>query len=277
MAASRAARRVIPGFGPSLGLTMSFLSLLVLIPLCSVVIEASAIGWEGIGKTVLDPRVLAGYRVSFSCAFAAALINCLFGVMLAWVLVRYRFPGRRLLDGLIELPFALPTAVAGIALTALYADKGWIGKPLAGLGIRIAYTEAGIILALTFISLPFIVRAVQPVLEQLDGMYEEAGRMLGASRGRIFRRIILPEITPALLTGFGLAFARALGEYGSVIFIAGNAPFRTEIAPLLIMSKLEQFNYGEATAVALVMLLVSFAIMFAINLIQSRAAGFVKE
>ena len=276
MLSYRASRRVIPGFGLSLGMTIFFLSLLVLIPLCSIVVQSSAIGWAGIWKTILDPRVLAGYRVSFSCAFAAALINCFFGVMLAWVLVRYRFPGRRLLDGLIELPFALPTAVAGIALTALYSDKGWIGAPLARMGIRAAYTEIGIVIALTFISLPFIVRAVQPVLEQLDGVYEEAGRMLGASRGRVFRRIVLPEITPAVLTGFGLAFARSLGEYGSVVFIAGNMPFRTEIAPLLIMSKLEQFNYAEATAVALAMLVVSFAVMFAINVVQSRAARFVK-
>jgi sulfate transport system permease protein len=277
MPSARATRRIIPGFGLSLGMTMTFLSLVVLIPLCSIVIQSSAIGWSGIWKVVLDPQILAGYRVSFACALIAALINCFFGVALAWVLVRYRFPGRRIMDGLIELPFALPTAVAGIALVTLYSDKGWIGGPFSWLGIKIAYTEIGIIIALIFISLPFIVRAVQPVLEQMDGVYEEAGRMLGASRSRIFRRIILPEITPALLTGFGLAFARALGEYGSVIFIAGNTPFKTEITPLLIMIKLEQFKYGEATAVALVMLLASFAIMFAINVVQSRAARFVKE
>jgi sulfate transport system permease protein len=275
--ASRAKKRSIPGFRLSLGLTLSFVSLMVLIPMSFLVIQASGPGWSGFWKTVVDPRVLASYRISFLCSFLAALINSVFGLLLAWVLVRYRFPGRRIIDGLIELPFALPTAVAGIALTALYSDKGWIGGPFSHLGVKIAYAPAGIIIALTFVTLPFIVRGVQPVLEQLDPTYEEAGRLLGASQARIFFRVILPEITPALLTGFGLAFARALGEYGSVVFIAGNMPFKTEIAPLVIMGKLEQFNYGEATAVALVMLAASFAIMFGINRIQSRAAGFVGE
>jgi sulfate transport system permease protein len=270
-------RNVIPGFGLSMGMTVTFMSLLILIPMASIAVESAKLGPAGFLAAVTDARVLAGYRISFSCALVAALINCVFGLILAWVLVRYRFPGRRLLDGLIELPFALPTAVAGIALTYLYSDKGWIGKILAPLGVKIAYTEAGIIIALTFITIPFIVRAVQPVLEQLDPEYEAAGRILGASGSYIFRRIILPEILPALLTGFGLAFARALGEYGSVVFIAGNMPFKTEIAPLLIMFKLEQFNYGEATAVALVMLTASFAIMFGINCVQSRAARFVKD
>jgi sulfate transport system permease protein len=273
----QAKKRNIPGFGLSLGLTLTYVSLMVLIPMVSIVVQSANLGWAGFWKTVVDPRVLASYRVSFLCSLAAAAINCFFGVLLAWVLVRYRFPGRRIIDGLIELPFALPTAVAGIALTALYSDKGWLGGPLARLGFKVAYTQAGITMAMIFITLPFIVRTVQPVLEQLDPVYEEAGRLLGASGGRIFRSIILPEITPALLTGFGLAFARALGEYGSVVFIAGNMPFKTEIAPLTIISKLQQFNYGEATAVALVMLAASFVIMLIINTIQARAAGFVKE
>ncbi|MDR2051286.1 MAG: sulfate ABC transporter permease subunit CysT [Deltaproteobacteria bacterium] len=269
-------RRGIPGFRLSLGLTVSFLSLMVLLPMLSIVILSSGLGPRGFWEAVSDPRVLAGYRVSFLCSLIAASLNSVFGLILAWVLVRYRFPGRRFIDGLIELPFALPTAVTGIALATLYSDKGWFGKPLAALGLRAAYSETGIILALTFITIPFVVRAVQPVLEQLDRSYEEAGRMLGASPPQIFRRVIFPEITPALLTGFGLSFARALGEYGSVVFIAGNMPFRTEIAPLLIMIKLEQFNYMEATAVALVMLAASFLIMFGINCIQSRASSFVR-
>jgi sulfate transport system permease protein len=271
-----AVKRPLPGFGLSLGLTMSFVSLIVLIPMFTLVLMTCSLGWDGFWRTVSDARVLAGYRISFACAFAAALINCFFGVMLAWVFTRYRFPGRRILDGLIELPFALPTAVAGIALTALYTDKGWLGALFAPFGIKIAYTPYGIVITLVFITLPFIVRSVQPVLEQIDKTYEEAGYILGASKITIFRRIIMPELMPALLTGFGLAFARALGEYGSVIFIAGNMPFKTEIAPLLIVSKLEQFQYGQATAVALVMLAVSFIIMFAINLVQTRAAGFTR-
>jgi sulfate transport system permease protein len=270
------AKRIIPGFGISLGLTTSFVSMTVLIPLLFLAVQSSEEGGRGFLQALSDPRILAGYKVSFLCSFAAAGINCVFGLILAWVLTRYRFPGRRLIDGLIELPFALPTAVAGIALTALYSDKGLPGSVFAAAGIKIAYTRAGIIIAMTFVTLPFIVRTIQPVLEQLDGAYEEAGRMLGASRERIFRTIILPELTPAILTGFGLAFARALGEYGSVVFIAGNMPFKTEIAPLLIMSKLEQFNYDEAAATALVMLVVSFAVMFGINCVQSRAASFSK-
>ncbi|MDR3176532.1 MAG: sulfate ABC transporter permease subunit CysT [Desulfovibrio sp.] len=274
---ARGKKAIIPGFGCSMGLTVAFVSLLILIPMASIVLEATRLGLSGFVRTVTDARVLAGYRVSFTCAFAAALLNCFFGLLLAWVLVRYRFPGRRLMDGLIELPFALPTAVAGIALTALYSDKGWIGSLFAPAGIKIAYAQAGIIIALTFVTIPFVVRTVQPVLEQLDKSYEEAGRILGASKTRIFFRIVFPEITPALLTGFGLAFARALGEYGSVVFIAGNMPFKTEIAPLLIMSKLEGFSYGEATAVALVMLAASFVIMFCINRVQAHASGFAGE
>ncbi|MDR2055373.1 MAG: sulfate ABC transporter permease subunit CysT [Desulfovibrio sp.] len=273
----KAGSRIIPGFGVSLGITMTFISMIVLIPMSFLALQTSSLGWSGFWSAALDPRVLAGYEVSFLCSLTAALINCLFGVILAWVLTRYKFPGRRIMDGLIELPFALPTAVAGIALTAICSDKGWIGGALAPLDIKLAYTRAGIVIALTFITLPFTVRTIQPVLERLDRVYEEAGLMLGASRERVFRKIIFPEITPAILTGFGLAFARGLGEYGSVVFIAGNMPFKTEIAPLLIMSKLEQFNYGEATAVALVMLLVSSVVMFFINCVQSRASSFIKE
>jgi sulfate transport system permease protein len=256
---------------------MAFISMVVLIPMSFLTLQTSSLGWSGFWRAAADPRVLAGYEVSFLCSLTAALINCFFGVILAWVLTRYKFPGRRIMDGLIELPFALPTAVAGIALTAICSDRGWIGGALAPLDIKLAYTRAGIVIALTFITLPFIVRTVQPVLERLDRVYEEAGLMLGASGELIFRKIILPEITPAILTGFGLAFARALGEYGSVVFIAGNMPFKTEIAPLLIMSKLEQFNYGEATAVALVMLLASSVVMFFINCVQSRASSYIKE
>jgi sulfate transport system permease protein len=253
---------------------MSYVSLIVLIPMFFLVIMSTSLSWNDFMQTISDARVLAAYKISFACSLAAALINCFCGVMLAWVFVRYRFPGRRILDGLIELPFALPTAVSGIALTALYTDKGWLGSLFAPLGLKIAYTPYGIVITLIFITLPFIVRSVQPVLEQIDRSYEEAGRILGASKIKIFWRVVIPELTPALLTGFGLAFARALGEYGSVVFIAGNMPFRTEIAPLLIMSKLEQFNYGQATSVALVMLAFSFVIMFAINLVRARAARF---
>ncbi|MDR2488704.1 MAG: sulfate ABC transporter permease subunit CysT [Desulfovibrio sp.] len=269
-----AAGRVLPGFGMTMGMTVSFISLMVLIPMAALALEASRIGWDGFWRTVTDSRILAGFRVSFGCAFAAALINSVFGLILAWVLVRCPFPGRRLMEGLIELPFALPTAVAGIALTTLYSGKGWIGSLFAPYGIHIAYAPAGIVIALTFITLPFAVRTTQPALEQLDPQYEEAGRVLGASGRRIFRRIVLPELMPAVLTGFGLSFARGLGEYGSVVFIAGNMPYVTEIAPLLIMGKLESFAYGEATAVALVMLVTSFAVMLVINRIQARASGF---
>lgn len=274
---SHSPNSIIPGFKPSLGLTMASLSLIVLIPMASIVIQTSGMTLQSFWSAITEPRVLASYRVSFVCSLVAALLNCVFGVMLAWVLTRYHFPGRRLLDGLVELPFALPTAVAGIALTALYADHGWIGGLFAEFGINIAYTPAGIIIAMTFIGLPFMVRGVQPVLEQLDESFEEAARLLGASPARIFRTVILPEVRPAMLTGFGLAFARGLGEYGSVIFIAGNMPYKTEITPLIIMSKLEQFNYAEATAVALTMLVASFAIMFAINAVQARTALFVKS
>ena len=246
-------RRVIPGFGISMGVTLTMLSLVVLIPMASILISASGLKFKEFITTVTSREVMSSYQVSFTCAIIAALINCIMGVILAWVLVRYEFPGKRILDGLIELPFALPTAVAGIALTSLYSDKGWIGRIFAEVGIKIAYTKIGITIAMIFIGIPFVVRAIQPVLEKLDQQYEEAARMLGASGKRTFFKVVFPEIFPAMLTGFGLALARGIGEYGSVVFIAGNIPYETQIAPLLIMSKLEQFNYQDATAIALVL------------------------
>jgi sulfate transport system permease protein len=271
-------KRIIPGFGVTMGVTMSFASVIVLIPMLSLVIESGQLGFWGFLKVVTDTRTLTACKVSFFTAFVGALVNGVMGLVLAWVIVRYRFPFRRLIDGLIELPFALPTAVAGISLTVLTTDQGWIGKPLFELmGLKIAYTQLGIILAVTFVTIPFVVRSVQPVLEQLSPDFEDAGLILGASNLRVFFKIILPEILPALLTGFSLAFARGLGEYGSVIFIAGNIPFKTEIAPLVIMSKLEQFNYDQATAVALLMLIASFAIMFAVNRLQVRSALYAGE
>jgi len=273
----RKRKQVIPGFGISMGVTLTLLSLVVLIPMASLVLNASTMGIHTFLDTVTDKRIVSGYIVSFSCSLIAAIINAVFGVILAWVLVRYEFPFKRLIDGLIELPFALPTAVAGIALTTLYSDKGMIGKLLGVWGIKVSYTKLGIIVAMVFIGIPFVVRTIQPVLEDLDPQYEEAANVLGASRAKIFFRIVFPEIRPALLTGFGLAFARAVGEYGSVVFIAGNIPFKTEIAPLLIMSKLEQFNYDGANAIALVMLAFSFIILFAINSVQVYANKFTRE
>lgn len=270
-------KRIIPGFGISMGITLTLLSLIVLIPMASIVINASGLGFHDFIEVVTDKRVLAGYKVSFLSALIAALINSFFGVILAWVLVRYEFPFKKIVDGIIELPFALPTAVAGIALTTLYSNKGWIGGILGNIGIKVSYTQVGIVVAMIFIGIPFIVRAIQPVLEKLDAQYEEAATMLGASRRRIFFKVIFPEILPALLTGFGLAFARAVGEYGSVVFIAGNTPFKTEIAPLLIMSKLEQYDYSGATAIALVMLIISFIILLIINSIQIYSNKFIKE
>lgn len=261
-------RRVIPGFGISMGVTLAMLSLIVLIPMASLVIYTSKLDLQDFIKIVTAKDVISSYKVSLSSALIAASINCVFGVMLAWVLVRYEFPGKRILDGLIELPFALPTAVAGISLTSLYSDKGWIGSIFAQAGIKIAYTKIGIVIAMIFIGIPFVVRAIQPVLEKLDSQYEEASYMLGASRRRTFFKVIFPEIFPAMLTGFGLALARGIGEYGSVVFIAGNIPYKTQIAPLLIMSKLEQFNYKEATAIALVLLIFSFILLFLNNAIQ---------
>ncbi|MDF2843557.1 MAG: cysT [Herbinix sp.] len=270
-------KQVVPGFGLSLGITITILSMIVLIPIASLALNASSIGLEKFIKIVTNQRVIAGYMVSFSSSFIAAIINAVFGVIIAWVLVRYQFPGKRIVDGLIELPFALPTAVAGIALTALYADNGMLGSMVGIWGIKVSYTKIGIIIAMIFIGIPFVVRTIQPVLEDLDPQYEEAAGMLGASSAKIFFRVIFPEIRPALLTGFGLAFARAVGEYGSVVFIAGNTPFKTEIAPLLIMTKLEQYDYEGANAIALVMLIVSFLILFIINSIQVYTNKFTKD
>jgi sulfate transport system permease protein len=265
----RVARRsVLPGFGPALGFTLTYLGLIVLIPLASLFFRSAGLGWHGFRETVTAPRVLASYRLSFGASFVGAVINSIFGVLAAWVLTRYRFPGRRIMDALVDLPFALPTAVAGIALTTLYAPNGWIGSRLAPLGIQVAYAPLGVVLALTFIGLPFVVRTVQPVLQDLEVELEEAAASLGASRWQTFRRVLFPALAPAILTGFALSFARAIGEYGSVVFISGNMPLRTEIAPLLIMTKLEQFDYAGATAIAVVMLAVSFALLLSINLLQ---------
>lgn len=270
-------KRVIPGFKLSLGITIALLSIVVLIPLASLILVSSGIGLKKFISIVTAPEVMAGYKVSFLCAFIAAIINCIFGTILAWVLVKYDFPFKRFLDGLIELPFAIPTAVAGISLTALYSDKGFIGQFFAKFGIKIAYTKIGIVIAMIFIGIPFVVRTIQPVLEKMDSQYEEAARILGAGRIRTFFKVILPEIFPSIITGFGLAFARGIGEYGSVVFIAGNIPYETQIIPLLIMNKLEQFDYTGATSIALVMLIASFVILFGINFIQNtvskRAAG----
>jgi sulfate transport system permease protein len=264
--------RVVPGFGLSMGITITLLSLIVLIPLFSIFVVLSGIGWKEFIADITDSAVRATYSVSMTCALAAALIDSVFGLILAWILVRYRFPGRRLLDGLIELPFALPTAVAGISLTTLYSETGWIGSFFHRFGIKISYTRAGITIALIFIGIPFVVRSVQPVLEKLDSRYEEAAMMLGAGRFKTFVKVILPELLPALLTGFGLAFARGLGEYGSVVFIAGNIPYETQITPLIIMNKLEQFNYSSATAIAFVMIVFSFVVLFFINSLQFRVS-----
>jgi sulfate transport system permease protein len=259
---------VIPGFGLTLGFTLAYLCLIVLIPLAGLVLRPAEIGWSGFWHTVTAPRVLAALRLSFGAALVAASINGVFGLIVAWVLTRYRVPGQRVIDALVDLPFALPTAVAGIALTALYAPNGWIGQWLEPLGIKVAFTPLGIVLALTFIGLPFVVRTLQPVLQDLDFEVEEAAHCLGASRTQTFWLVILPSIMPALLTGFALAFARAVGEYGSVIFIAGNMPMVSEIAPLLIVIKLEQFDYAGAAAIGVVMLAASFVLLLAINLLQ---------
>ncbi|MFG6383137.1 MAG: sulfate ABC transporter permease subunit CysT [Lachnospiraceae bacterium] len=268
--------RVIPGFGLSMGVTLTMLSCLVLIPLISIFVSASHLNFQEFIEVITSRQVVSGYIVSLSCAFFAAVINAIFGMLLAWVLVRYEFPGKRIMDGMIELPFALPTAVAGISLTFLYSDQGWIGSLFAQAGIKIAYTRVGITIAMVFVGIPFVVRAVQPVLEKLDRQYEEAAMMLGAGRVYTFFRVVLPELFPSLLAGFGLAFARGIGEYGSVVFIAGNIPYKTQIAPLLIMSKLEQFKYSDATAIALVLLLLSFILMFFINSLQIYMQRFHK-
>ncbi len=265
---SRSHRSVIPGFGLSLGLTITYLSLIVLLPLSAAFIKTSGLTWEEFKTAVFSPRVLASYRISFLASLAAASLNCVFGLVVAWVLVRYPFPGRRVVDALVDLPFALPTAVAGIALTALYAPNGWIGQLFEPYGIKIAFTEIGIFIALTFIGLPFVVRTLQPIIEELEPEFEEASASLGANRWQTISRVIFPQLLPALITGFAMAFARALGEYGSVVFISGNMPMRTEITPLLIITKLEQYDYAGATAIAVVMLIASFALLLIINLLQ---------
>ena len=264
--------RVLPGFGLSLGFTLAYLSLIVLIPLSAVFIKSLGIGWDGLWEILSSERILKSLQLSFSAALIAALVNVVFGLLLAWCLVRYSFPGKRIIDALVDLPFALPTAVAGIALTSLYAPTGWIGQYLEPIGIKVAYTPIGITLALIFIGIPFVVRTVQPVLSDLETELEEAASALGANRFQIVTKIILPILFPALLTGFALAFARGVGEYGSVIFIAGNQPFETEIAPLMIISRLEEYDYAGATTIAVVMLVLSFAILFLINLLQAWAS-----
>lgn len=260
---------VIPGFGLTLGFTLAYFSLIILIPLVALGIRSAGLGFGGFWAAATDPRVLASLRVSFTTALIAAAINVVFGTLIAWVLVRYRFPGRRIFDAIVDLPFALPTAVAGIALTAIYAPNGIIGTLFAPLGIRIAYTPIGITIAMIFIGLPFVVRTIQPILEEVSKEVEEVSATLGASRFQTVSRVILPGLTPAILTGFALALARGVGEYGSIIFIAGNIPFVSEIAPLLIYIRLQEFNYTGATVIAAVMLLISFAMLFAINLIQA--------
>jgi sulfate transport system permease protein len=263
---------VLPGFGITLGFSVLYLSLVVLIPLAALALKAASFGWASLWTAATSPRALAAYRLSFGASLAGAAVNATFGLVVAWVLVRYRFPGRRLADALVDLPFALPTAVAGIALTSLYAEGGWLGRPLAALGVKAAFTPLGVALALTFIGLPFVVRTLQPVIESLDPELEEAAASLGASRAATLRRVVLPALLPAWLTGAALAFARALGEYGSVVFIAGNLPMKTEIAPLVIMTKLEQYDYAGATAIAVALLVASFTILGGINLLQSWAA-----
>jgi len=260
---------VLPGFRLALGFTVFYLALVVLFPLSTLFWKSSSLGWSALWATVTAPRVVASYKLTFGASLLAAAVNALFGMVVTWVLVRYRFPGRRLMDALVDFPFALPTAVAGIALTTLYAPNGWLGAPLERLGIKAAFTPLGITLALTFIGLPFVVRTLQPVLESLDPEVEEAAASLGASRFQTVFRIVLPALLPAWLTGFALAFARALGEYGSVVFIAGNMPMKTEITPLLIITKLEQYDYAGATAIAAVTLIVSFVLLLALNRLQS--------
>ncbi|MGN0353367.1 MAG: sulfate ABC transporter permease subunit CysT [Roseburia sp.] len=264
-------KRVIPGFGLTMGITLTLLSLLVLIPLASVLCASLSLGWNEFWELISAKVVRNAFFTSIGCSFVAAGINTVFGVILAWVLVRYEFPGKRLMDGLIELPFALPTAVAGITLSKMYSETGMVGKPLATLGMKVSYTKVGIVIALIFVGIPFVVRTVQPVLEKLDGQYEEAAYMLGASRRRTFLKVILPELRPALLTGFGLAFARGIGEYGSVIYISGNsAKHHTQVISYVIMQKLNYIDYESATAIALVMLLISFLLLLIINIIQMQ-------
>ncbi len=266
-------RSIIPGFGLTFGFTVLYLCLIVLIPLSATVFETSKLGWQQFWHIVTAPRAVASYELSFGASLTGALINFVFGILVAWVLVRYAFPARRILDSLVDLPFALPTAVAGIALTTIYAQNGWLGRPLASLGVHVAFTRLGIVVALTFIGLPFVVRTVQPILQDLDRELEEAAASLGAGRWQTFGRVLFPAILPAALTGVALAFARGVGEYGSVIFIAGNMPMRTEITPLLIVTKLEQYDYAGATAIAVVMLVVSFVLLLGINLLQKWSSA----
>lgn len=262
----------LPGFGPTMGFTLVYLGLLVIVPLVALLLRATSLGPGAFFSAVTSPRVLASYRLSLATAATAAAVNGAFGLLVAWVLVRYPFPGRRLVDALVDLPFALPTAVAGIVLTTLYAPNGWLGKPLEAAGVRVAFAPLGIAVALVFVGLPFVVRTLQPVLESLDPDVEEAAASLGASRLQVFRRVLLPALLPAWLTGLALAFARGLGEYGSVVFIAGNLPMKTEIAPLLIMGKLEQYDYASATAIAAVLLTLSLALLLTVNGLQRWAA-----
>ena len=270
---STTSRRVMPGFGLSLGFTVFYLALIVLIPLSAVFLKTFTMTWEAFWHAVTSDRVMASYRLSFGASLIAAGINVVFGGIVAWVLVRYQFPGKRFVDALVDLPFALPTAVAGITLTALYSSNGWIGRYLEPLGFKVAFTPVGVVVALTFIGLPFVVRTVQPVLEDAERELEEAAASLGANSLQIFTKVIFPGVFPALVTGFALAFARATGEYGSVIFIAGNMPMVSEITPLFIITKLEQYDYAGATAIAVVMLVVSFGLLLTINLLQAWARG----
>ena len=265
----RRQRAVIPGFGMAMGITLAYLGLIVLIPLAGLFLRSASLGWAAFWHVATDGRTLAALRLSFGASLAAGLLNVVMGTLVAWTLVRYSFPGKRVVDAMVDLPFALPTAVAGIALTAIYAPNGWIGQYLQALGIKVAFTPLGVIVALTFVGLPFVVRTVQPVLQDVEKDVEEAAATLGATRLQTIARVILPAIGPAMLTGFALAFARAVGEYGSVIFIAGNLPFVSEIAPLLIIIRLEEFDYAGATAVAAIMLLLSFAMLLVINLLQT--------
>lgn len=265
-------RSILPGFRLAIGFTVLYVSLIVLIPLACLFMRAASISWPEFWRTIVDPRVLAAFRLSFGAALLAAAVNVVFGTIVAWVLVRYRFVGKRVFDALVDLPFALPTAVAGITLTALFAKNGWLGAPLQHLGMEVAYTRLGILIALTFIGLPFVVRTLEPVLQDLRPEFEEAAATLSATRLQTIRDVLLPEMLPAILTGFALAFARASGEYGSVIFIAGNMPMKTEIVPLLIVTKLEQYDVAGATAVATIMLVVSFILLLAINLLQNWTA-----
>ncbi|MBP1995267.1 sulfate ABC transporter permease subunit CysT [Paenibacillus eucommiae] len=263
-------RSILPGFGISLGFTLLYLSILVLIPIIALFAKTLDLTWAQFWEIATDERVVASLKLSFGASFMAALVNAVFGFIVAWVLVRYRFPGKKILDALVDMPFALPTAVAGIALTTLYSENGWMGKILTSWGIKAAYSPLGIVIALTFIGIPFVVRTIQPVLEELDKEYEEAAVSLGAHRFKTFIKIIFPEVLPALITGATLAFARAVGEYGSVVFISGNMPMKTEIAPLLIMTKLEQFDYAGATAIAVIMLVISFVLLLLTNYLQWR-------